>query len=531
MKIHRALPAALAACMISISGVAQAGPIITGISIVDKQDVLGVDAGSPPASASAINNFDGLVTLPDEHSTIVPDGSGGYTFYVASRTSANPVSTGLVVLSGNVNAATHQWTITLDPNNPPSQTFLSPVLHNTAVNNAAFDLNYAAPGSILPDPTNPGSTLMVYSATNRSIGLVPGSSTLANGPYNSVGIATSSDGGHTWPSYASVAAIPPNQNAASGPTTVNGATGNSVCAGYAGASCNVSGNSAYGRYPVVQPPVTISSLMSSTGTSGLSYTIGDGSPSGFIDTYSGSPTPYLYAVNDYVAPNPANPAGPELSQLSISQAPLNGGTAPLSFKQWRNGSFSLAGIGAASGPSAIGFLPGLETKFQSCEGPNQIQTAGSISFVSATDQYLLSFVCISRGGDPANGTGSAGAAWFFATNTDLTLEDNWSQPQEIGNSWAEFNPNIASCDSYKGWYPSLMSLNMPGGELGLDDYAFFLNGCRGDPTIGSGREFESAYLTIDTSAATAVPEPLTLSLFGAGVAGALTVRRRKKKVV
>src|ERR1700688_1541732 len=111
---------------------------------------------------------------------------------------------------------------------------------------------------------------------------------------------------------------PPNQSGTAGPTTVNGATGSDVCAGYTGGSCNAALSTAYGRYPVVQPTPTISSLISSTGTSGLPYTIGDGSPSGFIDTYSGSPTPYLYVVGDYVSPPPKDPTGPESSELSIS---------------------------------------------------------------------------------------------------------------------------------------------------------------------------------------------------------------------
>jgi hypothetical protein len=301
-----------------------------------------------------------------------------------------------------------------------------------------------------------------------------------------------------------------------------------VCAGYTGGNCNVATSSAYGRYPVVQPIPTISSLISSTGTSGLPYTIGDGSPSGFIDIYSGSSTPYLYVVSDYVTPSTKNPAGPESSELVISRALLNGGTAQLSFNQWANGSFSLDGIGASSAPSAIGFLPGPETPFESCEGTNQIETGGSISFVAATGQYLLTFDCISRGGDPANGMGGPGAAWFFATNSDLTQEDNWSQPLEIGNSW---DPFVSSCDSYNGWYPSLMSLDMSAGELGLDGYSFYLNGCRGDPTAGMGRTFESAYFTIDTSATIAVPEPATLALFGAGVLGLGAVRRRRKSKV
>src|ERR1700693_3896907 len=56
---------AVAAFLTSIIGAAaHATPIITGITLSDQQAVMGMDTGSPPSSASAINNFDGLVTLP-----------------------------------------------------------------------------------------------------------------------------------------------------------------------------------------------------------------------------------------------------------------------------------------------------------------------------------------------------------------------------------------------------------------------------------------------------------------------------------
>ena len=120
--------------------------------------------------------------------------------------------------------------------------------------------------------------------------------------------------------------------------------------------------------------------------------------------------------------------------------------APLSFDQWDNGNFSLDGIAAASDPSAIQFLPGPESQFQSCEGPNQIQTSEFISFVPTTDQYLLAFASISPGGDPANGSGDKGAAWFFATNSNSDFENDWSQPEEIGNSWEPFDQSVKNCD-------------------------------------------------------------------------------------
>lgn len=51
-------------------------------------------------------------------------------------------------------------------------------------------------------------------------------------------------------------------------------------------------------------------------------------------------------------------------------------------------------------------------------------------------------------------------------------------------------------------------------------------GCNGNADYG----FVGTYAVTDASTNEAVPEPLTLSIFGAGLAGAAALRRRKKKV-
>jgi hypothetical protein len=368
--------ACLPAWIWAVPDLTLAGPIITGITVQYQQPVVG-SGGAP------INTYYGLDTLADEHSTIDPNASGSndYTFDIASRTTANPASTGLVVLSGSVDQASHQWTI--DTTGPsPSQIFISPVLHGTAVADPTFDLNYAAPGSVLADPTGPpGSTLMVYSATNRSIGLQPGSSTTANGAYNSVGIATSNDGGLTWPTYAAVNETLPNQSGTTGPNAPSGATFIQVCQG--SSSLGIPGTSAaYGRYPVLGPATPIQQIIAAAGNNGLPKNMGDGSPSGFIDTYDQSSSTYLYVVDDYLP-------GDGTSSLTVSRAALNGGSVPLTFSRWANGNFSPT----ATTPSPIGFLPGPRSAFQSGEdSQRQTQTAGSISYIPSTGQYLLTFV-------------------------------------------------------------------------------------------------------------------------------------------
>lgn len=483
---------------------------ITGITVHHGQPVVG-------SGGALINTYYGLNTLADEHSTIVPNanGSNDYTFYVASRTTANPASSGLVMLSGTVKH--HQWTI--DTTGPsPSQIFISPVVHGIAVADPTFDLNYAAPGSVLVDPTGPpGSTLMVYSATNKSIGLEPGSKTTSNKAYNSVGIATSDDGGLTWPTYAAVKETLPNQSSTKGPDAPLGATFTQVDQG--SSSPGIPGSSAaYGRYSVLGPATPIQIVITEAGNNGLPKNMGDGSPSGFIDTYNRSSSTYLYVVDDYLP-------GDGTSLLTVSRAALNGGSAPLTFSRWANGRFSPS----ATSPSPIGFLPGPKSAFQSgIDSQLQTQTAGSISYVPSTGQYLLTFVCISDG-DPATGKPGLTGAWFFATNRDLSNEAGWSQPQLIqGSDHPITSANGANPDIvFSGWYPSFMSLStvpqgdpgyMAPGELGLNGYAFYMTGSRGDPTA-NGRSFDSVYFTIDESC---VPEPASATAVGHGAPSTLT---------
>src|SRR5262249_2758962 len=58
-----------------------------------------------------------------------------------------------------------------------------------------FDLNYAAPGSVVEDPTRPsGNLIMIYEAENHCSGAV-----WQHDFYATVGLARSADRGKTWP--------------------------------------------------------------------------------------------------------------------------------------------------------------------------------------------------------------------------------------------------------------------------------------------------------------------------------------------
>ena len=63
----------------------------------------------------------------------------------------------------------------------------------------------------------------------------------------------------------------------------------------------------------------------------------------------------------------------------------------------RTRELSLGGIGGLQTP--ISFL-GPQNQTQNCLGPNQKRTMGSISYAEETQQYLLTFVCISSDCDP-----------------------------------------------------------------------------------------------------------------------------------
>ena len=274
---------------------------ITAISVDPGQPVVAPD-GTP------INGYGGMATLADEHTTIFGPGKlpghqgGDYLFFVAARTLANNISSGLVVLTGGAGPTpTGQWTLDFAPDfgryfpgNPAgqqnAQVFLSPVFHDLCPSFAraidqdpTFDLNYADPGSVLVDPTNrrnqgSGRVLMIYEGTNRCIGIAGG----LNGPNNffaTTGIATSIDNGVTWATYAADAVPLPNQSTV-GPNAPLGAFGSAVCIG---SDCLTPRPTNYGRYAAIGPPTPISTLIAQLGPKNLPSNVGDSQPAAFID--------------------------------------------------------------------------------------------------------------------------------------------------------------------------------------------------------------------------------------------------------
>jgi hypothetical protein len=252
----------------------------------------------------------------------------------------------------------------------------------------------------------------------------------------------------------------------------------------------------YGRYAVLGPQVTIGAAMASPITSsGLVSSMGDAVPSAFVDDVGAGPT-YVYEVHDY-AVGPAGLNDPPLpngqnADLVVARAQLNGGTAPLSFGKWYQGSFAQPGLGGLESPIFPVGSP------QHCEGLGQNRTMASISYVDDTQQYLLTFVCMSPSGDPLTGAAGPGAAWFFSTNDDLSRQDQWSTPQEIIGSWSAYDPSTPNCSNYSGWYPSFMSLGRRAGHLTTSGYVFQMSGCTDVGGGAGGRQFSSRVFTITT---------------------------------
>jgi len=455
-----------------------------------------------PDGTSSVNHF--ISGISDEHASVFAPGTldhnSDYLFFVASLTPLHG-DIGLVVLSGGSGPnKSGQWMMDFASADGygnyaggSGQVFLSPSgVHcptvadgNPAHQDQTFDLNYAAPGSVVVDPTVPaGNLLMVYEGTIICFGQIGG--TRSDNFYSTVGVATSRDYGHTWPTYRGTSTfsfVPlPGQSSSQGPNEPFGALGGATCIG---SDCTSTPPANYGRYAVLSSSVSVAAAMA-TGQQ-LPSSMGDAEMSAFLDDAT-LPAHYVYSTYNFNAgggslldPRQPNP------DLMIARAQLNGGTAPLTFFKWNGQAFGAAGMGGID----AGIFP--SGSFQNCEAPAQARYGSSINYVDDTHQYLLTFVCDSPG-DPALGKASGsgrGGAWFYSTSYDVSDPRQWSPPNEITGSWAQFDMS-GGCADYKGWYPTLMSLGKKPGHLSSSGgYIFYLWGCQTGGTPSPGRQYSS----------------------------------------
>ena len=475
----------------SASGASGAGSCPAG-SFDTHQIVLGPNGSSVNSSGL------GVGPVPDEHSSVFAPGTLGtnqdYLFFLASPEGGHG-EIGVAVLSGGSGPDKNgQWTLDFPRAdgygsyasgfgqvfNPSSRGDVCPIVAdgNPAHQDQTFDMHYAAPGSVVKDPSaGPGALLMVYEGTNACIGNAGGPVLSNTDDYISLAIATSLDYGKSWPTYRGTPTfnfVPlPGVNQTQGPNAPMGALGKNVCMGN---DCTATPPASYGRYPIVTPPTSLASLMAAGKP--LTAKFGEQEISGFVDDVAGNAAPYLYANS---------------GDVRVARAQLNGGSAPLTFQKWNGQAFTSPGLGGVE----TSVLPA--GAFANCEAPAQLQYGSSISYVEDTQQYLLTFLCDSPA-DPAQGPGSGhpGAAWFYSTNSGLSDQTQWAPPREIAGSWSEFDQS-GGCPDYKGYYPTFMSLSKGVGHLSLTGYVFYLWGCQGGSASAPARQFASRSFTIATN--------------------------------
>jgi uncharacterized protein (TIGR03437 family) len=231
-----------------------------------------------------------LANLPDEHTTLIPPASptGPYLLFGASNISKGG-QFGAVVLQ-STDLKNFAFATALGYN---QQVMAGPMPLLGQCNSAyltEFD-GYAAPGSVVQDPTLPaGNFIMIYEAENHC------SDGMFNVPfYATAGFARSSDSGKTWPA------------------PINGVLGGPA------------------RHPVVESSDPQPSIPHG-------YE-GDALPSAFVDL-DADHNYYLYVSYAYL---PA--VGNDDGRIRVARAKL--GVDPLNFEKWYNGSFSQPGIGGS----------------------------------------------------------------------------------------------------------------------------------------------------------------------------------------
>jgi hypothetical protein len=368
-----------------------------------------------------------LTNLPDEHTSVLPPapGSNKYLFFSASS-----------ILGGSGGAvALETWDLknfTFSGGYPPQ--VMTPPINFKSCDpsyNFEFDENYAAPGSVVQDPTlPPGNLIMIYEAENHC----PGGANAVNqhSLYGTVGFARSSDNGKTWPSPV---------------------------------------NSPFGgkdRYPVLKGPVP-------EPAGPFDGAMGNAIPSAFMDGE------YLYVVYGHFAGAQSDGllrvARAKLGVREDGQERRGAGapTSQLSFLKWHNGAFTEPGVGGLDS----GVVPAF-----GCVGN---QGMGAIHYNDDLGLYLITFVCDTFAED---GHG----AWYYSTATSLDRQD-WSVPEMIRNSKFAItrpcNPNNDTGSSFDGFYPSFMSPESTAGHTKKVGRVFFLNGCdTGLPRAFASRTFE-----------------------------------------
>lgn len=281
--------------------------------------------------------------LPDEHTTFIPraPGSGAYLVFGASRVSGVETGAGVVVLETKDLKTFEFADGYTSPVMSPPLPFTTCKLPKTGnycpsgfpqyTYDSEFDLNYAAPGSVVQDPTrDPGNLIMIYEAENHCPG-----GCWQHDFYATVGFARSSDNGKTWPEPV---------------------------------GSEFGGND---RYPILKGPENESTQPV---PSEYQRPLGNAIPSAFVDGN------YLYVT--YVF------AGPGADGLiRVARGEL-GGEDKLSFFKWYKPPLSEAGAFSEPG------IGGLDSGVLPSGGCTGRQNMSQISYNDVLGVYMMTFVCV-----------------------------------------------------------------------------------------------------------------------------------------
>jgi len=375
-----------------------------------------------------------LLDIPDEHVTFLPfwarpfplrgPDADSYLLFASSKVSPNGTGGAVVLQTSDL---IHFFSTTL--RGYAEQVMAPPLPINVCdgTHNQEFDENYAAPGSVLQDPTlPPGNLIMIYEAENHCPGGVN-----QHFFYATVGFARSSDGGRTWPA------------------PVNSEFGNAQ------------------RHPVLkgavpEPPSTSSSPL------------GDAIPSGFVDINDRGEA-YLYVTYGYHDGHPADQAiRVARAKLGDVRDPDNDRGGQLQFYKWYNGAFSQPGIGGLdSGVLPAGGCPGF-------------QQMSEITYNDDLGQYLMVFVC--NPSSPGHAAWYYATATNLELQDWTTPQPIVNSELPVTSPC---NTNDTTGAKFDGFYPSFMSPRAAAGHTRLTGRAFFLNGCdTGLPRAFASRGFK-----------------------------------------
>ena len=307
-----------------------------------------------------------------------------------------------------------------------------------------FDEQYAAPGSVLQDPTlPPGNLIMVYEAEIHCPAAPKG---MAAG-WVSVGIARSSDGGRTWP--------PPVEQPGSRRDWLE------------------YGN---GRYAAITlpgtPPATASNNF-----------YGDSLPSAFVDDMDPSGEYYVYVPYQFTgAPGVKADARIHMARAKLGDRLGHHEAGRLHFHKWHTHGWLQEGRG------------GMEDGVTPPCGAIYGEGGGQIAYNDALHRYMMTFVCTTYRCPTASTCEPTELSLYYSTATNLAAQD-WTPPHLIENST---RPYVV--DSKGGWiidggYPSFVSPGCKPGHIGLSGSVFFL---KGNPL--STRQFASRQFTIKLAA-------------------------------